>query len=323
MKNPSNNIDSQGWTWIFRKNKVSCAKPIGNPFHKDLDKVASSFYVSNFPDSIDSKGLWNICAPYGRLVDVFIANKRSKRGKRFGFIRFMGVKDVNAFVTSLSNIWIENFHLYVTVARFQRPTTSRPKLNYKSYDAHNVHLGAREVNPNPKNTLIYNNTSNGKPSFTSVVHGNSKPSSESSTSTKTRSLSLNEQDLISVEDSSRVDERLIWVEISGLPLCAWGSNAFKKVACLFGKFMFFEVEESTAMSSGRVCISTKSQHLVSKNVQVEIHGETFDIQVHEIGTWSINIVDESLNLPASDDKNKPEYPVDLNDTNSVDDLDDT
>ncbi|GKA94542.1 hypothetical protein Tco_0816580 [Tanacetum coccineum] len=58
---------------------VSSFKPIGNPFHKDLDKVAPSFYVSNFPDSIDSKGLWNVCAPYGRLVDVFIANKRSKR----------------------------------------------------------------------------------------------------------------------------------------------------------------------------------------------------------------------------------------------------
>ncbi|GJX77165.1 putative RNA-directed DNA polymerase, eukaryota, reverse transcriptase zinc-binding domain protein [Tanacetum coccineum] len=80
MKNPSNNIDSQDSTWIFRKNKVSDAKPIGNPFHKDLDKVAPSFYVSNFPDSIDSKGLWNVCTPYGRLVDVFIANKRSKRG---------------------------------------------------------------------------------------------------------------------------------------------------------------------------------------------------------------------------------------------------
>ena len=65
----------------FENNKGSVEKPIGNPFYKDLEKVASLFYATNFLDSIDSRGLWNVCAIYGRFVDAFIANKRSKRGK--------------------------------------------------------------------------------------------------------------------------------------------------------------------------------------------------------------------------------------------------
>nr|GEV50285.1 RNA-directed DNA polymerase, eukaryota [Tanacetum cinerariifolium] len=87
---------------------------------------------------------------------------------------------------------------------------------------------------------------------------------------------------------------MIWIEIRDLPLCAWGSNAYKKVAYMFGKFIFFEADESTKMSSGRICISTKSHNFVSERILVEVHEVNYDVHVHELGTWNINIVDETL-----------------------------
>nr|GEX70189.1 RNA-directed DNA polymerase, eukaryota, reverse transcriptase zinc-binding domain protein [Tanacetum cinerariifolium] len=77
----SHNTDANDWTWIFQKNKDNITKPIGNPFQKDLEKVVSFFYVTNFQESINAKELWKIFMPYGLLADTFIANKRSKRAE--------------------------------------------------------------------------------------------------------------------------------------------------------------------------------------------------------------------------------------------------
>ncbi|GJZ80017.1 RNA-directed DNA polymerase, eukaryota, partial [Tanacetum coccineum] len=170
---------------------------------KDLEKVATSFYVTNFPDSIDSRGLWNIYAPYGRLIDAFIATKRSKGCKRFGFIRFIGVNDASSFVRSLSNIWIRSFHLYVSVARFQRPNKIRSNLDPKPRAPINETMENR--NSDPKTTPC-NNTDipAGNPSFASIVHGSSKSSTHLPQIAKPRSVSLVDQDLINIEDATKV-----------------------------------------------------------------------------------------------------------------------
>ncbi|PWA56567.1 hypothetical protein CTI12_AA418440 [Artemisia annua] len=351
--------DAKGWTWTFRNSKNPNLRNINNPYIKDLDRIATSFYVSNFPESLDAKGLWNACTSYGRLVDAFIANKRSKGGKRFGFIRFLGIKDAHEFVRSLSNIWIGSFHLYVAVALSQRgenpKTESIPKTEAF-----------------PKLSDYQSQTT--KPSFADIIHNKQKHTMPIHTPETFRTINLNDNDLITIEESStilllkltevdtlsnmyaickndgfkdltihhvgglwiwiqfssssscskfrenanikglssairtpspsfKVDERMIWLEISGLPLCAWGSNAYKKVASLFGKFKFFEDEESTGMSLGRVCISTRSYKHISENIKVEVNEEMFDVNVHEIGTWNINITDNSSDTSSHMDAN--------------------
>ncbi|GJW99501.1 RNA-directed DNA polymerase, eukaryota, reverse transcriptase zinc-binding domain protein [Tanacetum coccineum] len=76
----ASNPNPNGWTWVFGKNNKQHSKPIDDSFVKDVKKIATSFYVSNFPNSLDAKNLWKEFRPFGRIFDAFIANKRSKQG---------------------------------------------------------------------------------------------------------------------------------------------------------------------------------------------------------------------------------------------------
>ncbi|GJR11907.1 nucleotide-binding alpha-beta plait domain-containing protein [Tanacetum coccineum] len=51
-------------------------------------KISHSVFVTNFPDYVNSRDLWEKCSVYGTVVDVFIPSKKSKAGKRFAFVRY-------------------------------------------------------------------------------------------------------------------------------------------------------------------------------------------------------------------------------------------
>ncbi|MCI10368.1 hypothetical protein A2U01_0031461 [Trifolium medium] len=61
-----------------------------------LDRVATSFFFTNFPEDVD------------------------KQGRRFGFVKFRDVGDVIELLRSLSNIWIRSFKLRINLSKFSR-----------------------------------------------------------------------------------------------------------------------------------------------------------------------------------------------------------
>ncbi|GKC36848.1 nucleotide-binding alpha-beta plait domain-containing protein, partial [Tanacetum coccineum] len=46
----------------------------------EVQKISTSVFVTNFPEQVCAKDLWNACKQYGHVVDAFIPNKRSKAG---------------------------------------------------------------------------------------------------------------------------------------------------------------------------------------------------------------------------------------------------
>ena len=86
------------WTEVKRKNRGFISK------EDDLAKVSISIYVTNFPDYCTAKDLFQSCKVYGHVVDSYIPIKRSKFGKRFGFVRFINVFSVERLVSKLCTL---------------------------------------------------------------------------------------------------------------------------------------------------------------------------------------------------------------------------
>ncbi|KAK8714564.1 hypothetical protein V6N13_149754 [Hibiscus sabdariffa] len=79
---------------------------------------AFSFYVENIPKALHWKGLRHVFARYGDVVDVFIARKLSKAGKKFGFVRFKKQEDANRAIVSLNGFVLNGAKLSVSMAKF-------------------------------------------------------------------------------------------------------------------------------------------------------------------------------------------------------------
>ncbi|GJZ35681.1 DIE2/ALG10 family protein [Tanacetum coccineum] len=116
-----------------------------NHIRKATEKISTSVFVTNFPEQASAKDLWNACKQYGHVVDAFIPNKRSKAGKRFGFVLggflggFIKVFDVERLVGNLCTVWIGRHRIHANAARFHRPKGStsshQPAMKGKIIDS--------------------------------------------------------------------------------------------------------------------------------------------------------------------------------------------
>ncbi|GJU71427.1 RNA-directed DNA polymerase, eukaryota, partial [Tanacetum coccineum] len=107
------------------------------------------------------------CNKYGHVVDSFIPLKRSKEGKRFGFVKFINVSNVERLVGNLCTVWVGRYKLQANKARFGRPPLNGRNIrNSKSDDRHLGGFKEPNVRPTNGNKETRNN------SFASVLKSN-------------------------------------------------------------------------------------------------------------------------------------------------------
>ncbi|KAJ0576053.1 putative RNA recognition motif domain, nucleotide-binding alpha-beta plait domain superfamily [Helianthus annuus] len=119
-----------------------------------MKEKAVTFYVSNIHPQISDGELWTECRNYGQIVDAYIAKKLDKKGKRFGFLRFVKITDADKMVKALNQLTFYGWRIRANVARFVK-IVKKEKINKGSRWIPKEH----KVNskPVPKNNSFLKN----------------------------------------------------------------------------------------------------------------------------------------------------------------------
>nr|GEU52932.1 reverse transcriptase domain-containing protein [Tanacetum cinerariifolium] len=99
-------------------------------------KTHAGFCPSAFTSSAS---FGNHCQDYGTVVDVYIPNRKSKAGKRFAFVHFIKVENIDRLAGNLCTLWIGRMHLHANVVRFKR---SPIQASHSASSAKPNHIGA-------------------------------------------------------------------------------------------------------------------------------------------------------------------------------------
>ncbi|KAK8624109.1 hypothetical protein V6N13_065464 [Hibiscus sabdariffa] len=82
------------------------------------DNRTITLFVGNLSPRMRWRGLRQAFGYHENVIDSFVANKRDRHGKRFGFVRFSNRWDANRAIERLNGFILYGSHMSVSIARY-------------------------------------------------------------------------------------------------------------------------------------------------------------------------------------------------------------
>ncbi|GJU25589.1 nucleotide-binding alpha-beta plait domain-containing protein [Tanacetum coccineum] len=287
----------------------------------DVDRISTSVYVTNFPDNVSAKELFLACKQYGHVVDSYIPVKKSKYGKRFGFVKFINVFSEERLVNNLCTVWIGRVRLHANIARFQRP------------NGKNIGEGNKKPNVTPTPSVKPNLSGSlgNEKSYRGVLNGDTKTKLVGKISEP--SIVLGDECVMSMNvdnalfgrvkvfaslanlkmalgnegfsdivikyigeqwatNEFEVDGRIAWVEVEGVPFKLWTNNTFTRIAEKWGKLLDVDDQDETCFHSKRLCVYLKAGNSIREDFKITHQGKMYWIRANETQGWVPEFTDE-------------------------------
>ncbi|KAL4574270.1 hypothetical protein LXL04_021098 [Taraxacum kok-saghyz] len=88
-----------------------------------------------------------------------------------------------------------------------------------------------------------------------------------------------------------VTERIVWLEVEGIPLLAWGDETFRRIAAKWGELLFVDNSDGTNRCSIRMGVKTKHAALVYESTFLTVQAVEYCIRVRELSSWTPNFLE--------------------------------
>ncbi|GJT12683.1 RNA-directed DNA polymerase, eukaryota [Tanacetum coccineum] len=81
-------------------------------------------------------------------------------------------------------------------------------------------------------------------------------------------------------------DRIVWVDIEGVPLHAWSRSTFVKIGSKWGEVMEMEENKDDMFARKRICIKTSQEDNILDKFKIIVKGKVFVVRAKELFTWS-------------------------------------
>ncbi|GJV99842.1 nucleotide-binding alpha-beta plait domain-containing protein [Tanacetum coccineum] len=260
----------------------------------DVARISTSVYITNFPEATSAKELFQACKQYGHVVDSFIPHKKSKFGKKFGFVRFINVFSEERLISNLCTVWMDRFKLHANIARFQRPMVMKEGVGAKK----------TFVVPTPTDQTKNIGKQSDIKSYKGVLNG--IKNKEIEIMTPAPSIVLGEECVMSnkilnalfgrvteVTNEFEVKGRIAWIEVEGVPFRLWTRNTFARIADKWGKLLDVDDQDDSCFHSKRLCVQMKSSKSIQEEFKIINRGNVYWIRASETPGWVPDFTDDT------------------------------
>nr|GEU79889.1 hypothetical protein [Tanacetum cinerariifolium] len=267
-----------------------------------LERLSCNIFITNFPAYFSSKDLWNTCSKFGTVLDVYIPNKVSKQGTK----------------TSDSQKSHPNVPLNTSKPSYAKVLGK--KESPQNHDEPVIVLEEGMLNfegepvlvgcvkdfislSNLQNVFYYEGFNEIKITYLGSFWVMMEFDSFQSCDKFRTHESINSwfSSLSPWTPHFEVQDRIVWIDVEGIPLRAWSKTTFNKIARKWGELVYMDDSNSANKYILRICVKAAFFHLIAESLKVIIKGKVYVVRAKEV---TDNIAESKL-INGDARKNQP------------------